>query len=371
VLVVGAVEGSEAWSVPGPVEVVRLARAEPGRRGDVIVLGRAAGTGVARALRRWALAEDAPFVVCAGTDAVERERMRRLAEELGLLALDAGAGSGESAVRAALRLKAAESRLAESEAERRALARRLSVLEDRTAEELRLAVSVQRSLLPPLLPDPRLDLAAEFMPAREVGGDHYDLVPLDRGRIGFAIGDVMGKGMPAALLAVNLKAVVRAHLHTGEEDCGEVMSRVNRVLYDVMPRGRFATLFFGVFDFDRGLLQYVNAGHYPPLVLGADGETRELSVGGTILGALEDVRYECGRHELRPGDRLIFYTDGVIDRLDREGEFFGAERLKQAAWRSAPHAPRIALYSILGDLQAWSGGGELEDDLTLVVARVR
>jgi serine phosphatase RsbU (regulator of sigma subunit) len=371
VVVVGRVPASERWTLPEPVEVVRVARLEAAPpAADVVVLGES-GPGAAASLRRQAEAEEAPLVVCAAPSPQERTRLRQLAAELGLLALDAGGGSGETEVRTALRLRGAEGRLSESEAERRSLARRLAVLEDRTAEELRLAVSVQRSLLPPPVPDPRLELAAEFLPAREVGGDHYDVVRLDGGRIGFAIGDVMGKGMPAALLAVNLKAVVRAHLHTGEEDCGEVMSRVNRVLCEVMPRGRFATLFFGIFDFDAGVLRYVNAGHYPPLALGPEAATRELAVGGTILGALENVRYECGRHELRSGERFVFYTDGVIDRLDRGGEFFGAGRLEQAARRSAAHPARIALYSILGDLQAWSGGGELEDDLTLVVARLR
>jgi len=273
--------------------------------------------------------------------------------------------------RAALERRLLERRLERQGAELEQVRRRLATLQGRVAEELSIAASVQRSLLPPPFLHPHLEVAAEFMPMREIGGDHYDVVQLDRDRVAVAIGDVMGKGVPAALLAVNLKAVVRSQLQAGEQNLESLLGRVNSVLLEVMPRGRFATFFFGVFDFSRRILEYVNAGHHQPFLLRAGGETLDLGVGGTVLGLLEDAAYERGRVSLSSGDQLVAYTDGVTDRSDRAGEFFGLQRLKDSARRSRGDTARIALYSVLGELQGFSAGAPPDDDLTLLVARVR
>ncbi len=274
-------------------------------------------------------------------------------------------------IRTALRVRAVLGELARKNAELEAVSARLQKLAGRMADELRIASQVQRALLPPPLVHPRLDLAAEFIPAREIGGDYYDVIPLDRGRLAVSLGDVMGKGVPAALLAANLKACLRAHVEAGGDDPGKTIARVNRVFWDVTPKGLFATLFFGVFDFGRGTLRYVNAGHEPSVLVRPDGCPELLDAGGTVLGLFEESTYAAGHTEVAPDDLLVMFSDGLADRSAPSGELFGAGRLREAAVRARRDPVRIALYSLLGEVQGWSGGRPAEDDQTLIVARVR
>jgi sigma-B regulation protein RsbU (phosphoserine phosphatase) len=139
----------------------------------------------------------------------------------------------------------------------------------------------------------------------------------------------------------------------------------------VSPRGLFASLFFGVFDLERGRLDYVNAGHDHPFLVAPDGNILELAVGGTVLGLLENARYETGTVAVGLADMLIFYSDGVTDRSNDRGELYGIERLQEATRRVRRDAPRIALYALLGEIQGWSGGAPAEDDMTLIVAKAR
>ena len=181
----------------------------------------------------------------------------------------------------------------------------------------------------------------------------------------------MGKGVPAALLSANLKASVRAQLQTGERTPADLVARVNRLFWDLTPNGLFASLFFAVFDLDAGTMEYVNAGHHYPFVVRADGGVEELREGGTLLGLVEESTYVSGRLPVRPEDVVVFYTDGVTDRGNGEGEMYGTDRLKEAAIRNRKDPARIALYSILGEVQGWSGGLAADDDATLVIAKAR
>jgi serine phosphatase RsbU (regulator of sigma subunit) len=287
--------------------------------------------------------------------------------------LSAAPGEDEllSRLRRALRFRDCVEELSRKNAELEALYHRLETLAGRMAEELRLASNVQRSLLPAPVQHARLELAREFIPFREIGGDYYDFLTLGPHRLALAIGDVMGKGVPAALLSANLKASVRAQLQSGEVSPGDLVARVNRLFWDLTPNGLFASLFFAVFDLEAGSMDYVNAGHHYPFVVRADGPVEELREGGTLLGLVEESSYLSGRVAVRAEDMLVFYTDGVTDRGSREGEMYGAERLKEAAARNRKDPARIALYSILGEVQGWSGGLPAEDDATLVVAKVR
>ena len=274
-------------------------------------------------------------------------------------------------VRATLRLGRYLGEIAGHKAELAQLRRQMDVQARRMAEDLRLASGIQRSLLPAPVDHPHLEIAREFLPYREIGGDYYDFVPLGAAGMALALGDVMGKGVPAALLAATLKASVRSHLQTGEGSWQELVARINRMFWEVTPVGLFASLFFGVVDAAGRVLDYVNAGHFHPFVLRRDGQVRDLDEGGAVLGLVEEAQYARGRVRLQPGDQIVFYTDGVIERADAEGEFYGVERLKDAARRSRGDAARIALYSMLGDLQDWSGGLPAEDDTTLIVVKVR
>jgi serine phosphatase RsbU (regulator of sigma subunit) len=274
-------------------------------------------------------------------------------------------------LRIALRMRGCLEELSRKNAELESLYTQLETLAGRMAGELRLASQVQRSLLPPPLHHPRLDVAGEFIPVREIGGDYYDLVPLGPDRLALAIGDVMGKGVPAALLAANLKACLRAHLQGDGHTPEELIGRVNRLFWDVTPRGLFASLFFAIFDFQRDALDYVNAGHDHPFVVRPGGAVEELGVGGTVLGLMEASRYDRGRTAISGDDLLVFFSDGVTDRANRQGEMYGVERLKEAAVRCRADAARISLYTLLGEVQGWSSGTPAEDDMTLIVAKLR
>jgi serine phosphatase RsbU (regulator of sigma subunit) len=274
-------------------------------------------------------------------------------------------------IRTALRVRGVLGELARKNAELEMLSARLEKMAGRMAHELRLASQFQRALLPPPLDHPWLDLAAEFIPVREIGGDYYDVLPLDRCRLAVTLADVMGKGVPAALLAANLKACLRVHVHTGADDPGQTIARVNQIFWDVTPRGLFATLFFAVFDFEAGLLSYVNAGHEAALLVRADGRSELLDAGGTVIGLFEDSTYATGQTLVGPDDRLVLFSDGLADRSCPSGELFGAVRVREAAMRARRDPVRIALYSLLGEVQGWAGGRPAEDDQTVIVAQVR
>ncbi len=345
------------------------------RPADVLLLDGALAPGVLAQLLEALPASGSPsrpaVVVVAPADRRARleKRLHGLADDF----VNGALGQREvvARVRGALRARGYTAELGRKNDELQALYGRLESMARRMAEELRVAANVQRSLLPPPLQHPRLDVAREFIPFRELGGDYYDLVPLGPSRLAFAIGDVMGKGVSAALLAANLKACLRAQLQAGEVPVEELTARVNHLFWEVTPKGLFASLFFGIFDLEKGTLEYANAGHDYPFMVRADGAIRDLVDGGTVLGLLEQARYERGVVELRPDDLLIFYSDGVTDRCNCEGEAYGAPRLKETARSSRSDAARIVLYTLLGEAQGWSGGTPPEDDMTLVVAKVR
>jgi serine phosphatase RsbU (regulator of sigma subunit) len=284
-------------------------------------------------------------------------------------------GLGDEAVlvrlRGALRVRGFVGELSRKNAELEGLYHRLEGMARRMADELRLASNVQRSLLPAPVQHGRLEIAREFIPFREIGGDYYDFIELGPDRVAVAIGDVMGKGVPAALMAANLKASVRSQVQGGAVAPEEVTRRVNRLFWDVTPQGLFCSLFFAVFDLERGALEYVNAGHHYPFLVRRDGTILDLTEGGTVVGLAEESRYRRGGARLETEDLVVLYSDGVTDRGNAEGELFGVERLKEAALRNRADAARIVLYSLLGDVQGWSAGTPAEDDSTLIVAKFR
>jgi serine phosphatase RsbU (regulator of sigma subunit) len=316
--------------------------------------------------------EDARPALIVVVPAALREEMACLEERCDeVVSLALGPKELLARVRGALRVRGYTAELGRKNAELQGLYTRFEALARRMGDELRLASKVQRSLLPAPLHHPRIDVAWEFLPVREIGGDYFDLVPLGPQRLALALGDVMGKGVPAALLAANLKSCLRAQLHAGEVPLEEQVARVNRLYWEVIPKGLFASLFFGVFDFEQGRLEYVNAGHDHPFHLGSGGALSPLVAGGPVLGVLEHGRYDRASIPLGAGDLVVFFTDGVTDRPDREGERYGIERLREAAARSRGDTARIVLYTLLGEVQGWSSGTPPEDDVTLVVAKMR
>jgi serine phosphatase RsbU (regulator of sigma subunit) len=272
-------------------------------------------------------------------------------------------------LRGALRVRGFVGELSRKNAELQGLYHRLEGISRRMADELRLASNVQRSLLPAPVQHGRLEIAREFIPFREIGGDYYDFIELGPDRVAVAIGDVMGKGVPAALMAANLKASVRAQVQGGDVAPEEVTRRVNRLFWEVTPQGLFCSLFFAVFDLERGVLEYCNAGHHYPFVVRRDGTILDLTEGGTVVGLAEESRYRRATLRLEAEDLVVLYSDGVTDHGSADGELFGVERLKEAALRNRADTARIVLYSLLGEIQGWSAGTPAEDDTTLIVAK--
>ncbi|HYM80585.1 MAG TPA: SpoIIE family protein phosphatase [Candidatus Limnocylindria bacterium] len=232
--------------------------------------------------------------------------------------------------------------------------------------ELDEARVIQAGLLPRTMP--RLagfELAAHWQPAHQVAGDYYDALPLDGGRLGLCIADVTGKGMPAALLMSNLQATVKTFAATAESPRA-LCERVNRIMAANLSGGRFITLFYGVLDAGRRTFSYTNAGHNPPLVLRADGSCERLEAGGLLLGAFPEASYEQGEASLAPGDRLVLYTDGMVEAENPERELFGEERLLEVLRRHARASAPELRGALVAAVAAFCEQ-DFQDDATLVV----
>jgi serine phosphatase RsbU (regulator of sigma subunit) len=237
---------------------------------------------------------------------------------------------------------------------------------ERLEGELEAARSIQMKLLPQELPHiAGYDIAAASLSAKQVGGDYYDFLRLDSNWVSFLVGDVSGKGMPAALLMANLQA----SLHTLSElhrKPRELLSRLNRVLHANTAPEMFATFFFALLDADNGRLRYINAGHNNPIVCG-DGRVEQLSVGGLPLGILPDVEYEEGRVEIRRGELLALYSDGIVEAMNAQDQEFGEERLIRILQGHCEQSAQEILQTVVRDVESFAGTPQ--DDVTLVVIK--
>jgi sigma-B regulation protein RsbU (phosphoserine phosphatase) len=247
-------------------------------------------------------------------------------------------------------------------------ARRQDRKQHRELEEARL---IQRALLPSTMPQTAgVRMASSWQPADGVGGDCFDVMT-SGSAVGVAIADVAGKGMPAALLMSNLQAAVRAFAQGTAEPAppATICSNVNRLLCRHMVSGRFVTFCFAWIDPARQSLVYANAGHNPPLLLRRDGDIERLSEGGMVMGVFADAVFKQAELPLQPGDRLLFYTDGITEAPNVDGEEFGEERL-EAAGRTAPDRSAEAMKDhVLAQLALFTGGA-FADDATLIVVEL-
>jgi sigma-B regulation protein RsbU (phosphoserine phosphatase) len=233
----------------------------------------------------------------------------------------------------------------------------------REHEEARL---IQRGLLPADLPSlAGCDVAALWMPASDVGGDCYDALRLSPARMGLSIADVIGKGLPAALLMSNLQAAVRAFA-TVDASPHSVCNSVNRLLCRNVAAGKFVTFCYAVVDTATRSVAYANAGHNPPILFHRDGRVDRLAPTGAVLGVCADWSYVTGRLDTAPGDRLVCFTDGITEAASPDDEQFGDARLLATIARH-PDAGAAELASrIAAAVRDWSGDA-LQDDATLVV----
>ena len=235
-------------------------------------------------------------------------------------------------------------------------------------EELKRAREIQQMLLPNTLPQlSGAQVAAAWQPAREVGGDYFDVIQLDHKRIGICVGDVAGKGITAALLMANLQASFRAFA-TADATPQVVCTKLNKFLCANIASGKFVTFFYAIFDAESKALTYENAGHSPGWLMRASGAAESLRGGGAVLGALPDWTYQDYTVQLDRGDKLLLSTDGITEAENPGLEEFGEQRLVDAAGgrdASALDTQRAVMQQVTAFCN-----GSFRDDATLLVLRV-
>ncbi len=235
--------------------------------------------------------------------------------------------------------------------------------------ELRLAAQIQSDLLPKDCPKlSGYDIAAKTIPAEQVGGDYYDFVCSHENDLVLCLGDVSGKGLPAALLMANLQATLRgqAMLTPVPREC---LLRANRLLFNSTSPEKFATLFYAVLDPETGSFRYSNAGHERPVLLKKNQEVRLLGTGGLPLGMLEEWAYEDECEHLHPGDVLVVYSDGIGETVDASGEQFGAERALEVIRSGADLSAGALVETILSAVRKHAASPTQSDDMTLLVVK--
>ncbi len=242
---------------------------------------------------------------------------------------------------------------------------------ERLNGELRIAHDIQMDLVPktfPAFPNrDEMDLFAVIEPAREVGGDFYDFFMLDEDHIVIAIGDVSGKGVPAALFMAVTRSFLRSEFHADSMP-GPVMARVNDELSDGNQSCMFVTLFCAVITLSDGHVEYVNAGHNPPVRIHADGRTEwVMKPHGPAAGAMPGMSYESGHFTLEAGESLLLYTDGVTEAMNPDNQLYGESRLAEHCAGLAAADCRKSLETLLADIRAHAAGAEQSDDITMLI----
>jgi sigma-B regulation protein RsbU (phosphoserine phosphatase) len=252
---------------------------------------------------------------------------------------------------------------------------------ERLQTELEIAREVQGQLYPKEAPPTcGLKLTVRCDPARMVSGDYYDYAQVARSKLAFAIGDVAGKGISAALLMATLQAALRAQISTympqrpnectdePEVDAAQLVSKLNRQIYAHTSPEKYATFFFGLFDETTCTLTYTNAGHLSPLLF-RKGEVTPLDSNGTVVGAFPFALYDESCMTLQPGDLLVCYTDGITEPENAYGEMFGEERLIELVKKHAAQDDHEIIRIVMDSVRSWTGSPELFDDMTLLLAR--
>jgi predicted ester cyclase len=239
---------------------------------------------------------------------------------------------------------------------------------ERIEQELQVARQIQRELLPEATPElDGWELTTYYEPAREVGGDFYDFLEYEDGRVGLVVGDATGKGMPAALVMATTRGMLRAVVQSVESP-GEVLARVNEALVTDIPLNMFVTCLYAILEPESGSLRYANAGHDLPYLRHHSGDAEELMARGLPLGLMPNMRYEEKVAVLAPGDNALFYSDGLVEAHNPQREMFGFARLRGLV---AEHTEEGSLVDFLmEEFYSFVGEGwEQEDDITLLTLK--
>jgi sigma-B regulation protein RsbU (phosphoserine phosphatase) len=251
------------------------------------------------------------------------------------------------------------------------LQRELRVSRDRLDHELASAGRMQRLILPTAMPaHPGIEFAAFYQTSRHAGGDYYDVLDLGRGRFAIIVADVSGHGAPAAIIMAMIRAVL--HTYTGpRDDPPAVLNHINRHFEYLWDTSMFATAVYAVVDAGKRTLRLSCAGHPPPLLV-RDDEVSEIQVKAAMLLLMTDLgTIPAVEHELRAGDCLVFYTDGLTERHAADDAMYEVDRLKMALRRAGTLDPSAMVAEVVEDVEAFAGGLEPDDDQTLVLAAIR
>jgi sigma-B regulation protein RsbU (phosphoserine phosphatase) len=241
----------------------------------------------------------------------------------------------------------------------------------RMEEELEIARDIQKNLLPRKLPRySNFDLAALNLSSRQVGGDYYDIIPLGDDNFCVAIADVSGKGVPAALLMANLQAFLKIICKHGMQ-LDEATALINDLITENTSDGKFITFFWGILDNESRTLQYINAGHNPPLLI-RNGKIRKLETGGIILGVLKTFTpYQSEIIHLQKDDVLILFTDGITEAKNTSDDEFSDEKLEELSLLYSEKPAEEIVFAIRREVQNFSMGAIQSDDITLLVLKVK
>jgi serine phosphatase RsbU (regulator of sigma subunit) len=236
-------------------------------------------------------------------------------------------------------------------------------------KQLETAREVQSRLLPgsaPILPG--YDIAGICVPAYEIGGDYFDYIPLSHNRLGLAVADVSGHGIPAALVMTAFRALLRTKAR-GKMRPAHIAISINRLLPEITADNHFVTALYAVLDAPSGILTFISCGHPPPLLLHPDGTVDKLDQNNTALGIFHDSRYTDDQVQMDAGDMLVLYTDGITELMNEQGEYFGIQRLLQVIHENK----RLTVVEIVGRVmrttQDFSDNIGFLDDITLVILR--
>ncbi|MHC4388537.1 MAG: PP2C family protein-serine/threonine phosphatase [Planctomycetota bacterium] len=256
----------------------------------------------------------------------------------------------------------------------------------RVSEQMRLAGAIQRRMIPDKAPVIRgLDIAATYIPCFDVGGDFYDFFRVSESRIAVQIADVMGKGVPAAIMMSCFRGSVRAYadaLNSRREEIQayarakgrqavvkSIINKLNEMACRECSGGEFITLFYAAIDSQKNTVTYCSCGHEPGVLI-RDGQITDLDKGGLVLGVMPDAEYEIETVELKDGDVLLLYTDGLIDAANFEGEFWGRERMLEVAVEFREDPAERLVKNILGNRRRFAGLASQCDDTSIIVVKV-
>lgn len=235
-------------------------------------------------------------------------------------------------------------------------------------QELQVARDIQKNLLPKEIPQINgYDIYAVNIPAREVGGDYYDFIKISESKTAIALGDVSGKGLPAAMLMANLQATLRSQLMFC--DCAkECIKRANNLLYKSTDVTKFVTLFFGILDSEKHSLTYCNAGHNNPIFLERDKKT-ELNKGGILLSCMENMNYDEEIIQFDKGSTLVVFSDGITEAMNEKEEEFGDERFTKTLLANRNESSQNIIENTLNAVHKHAGNATQSDDITALVVK--